>query len=96
MKRIRTRPIAPHIHTLSCGKVYEHLCANMDEKLDSAECRRIKAHIKGCPNCTALLDSLKKTVYLYKKCPTPKLPARSRNELFAVIRLKRAPKREAP
>lgn len=95
MKRIRTRTITPHVHTLSCGKVYEHLCANMDEKLDSAECRRIKAHIKGCSNCTALLDSLKKTIYLYKKCPTPKLPQRSRKELFAVIRLKSTVKRSS-
>lgn len=76
-----------HVHTLSCGKVYEHLCENMDAKLDSASCRRIKAHIKGCTNCAALLDSLKKTVFLYKKYPAPELPSRSRQKLFAVIKL---------
>ncbi len=76
-----------HIHTLSCGKVYEHLCDNLDSQLDSESCRRIKAHIKGCKNCSALLDSLKKTVTLYKVHPAPKLPGKCRQELFAVIKL---------
>ncbi|MFA6455919.1 MAG: zf-HC2 domain-containing protein [Bacteroidota bacterium] len=84
-----------HIHTLSCGKVYEHLCDNIDSKLDSESCRRIKAHIKGCTNCSALLDSLKKTVYLYKKYPAPKLPEQSRKKLFAVIHLEKTKKRSA-
>jgi len=84
-----------HVHTLSCGKVYEHLCDNLDSKLDSEACRRIKAHIKGCKNCSALLDSLKKTVYLYKKYPAPELPEKSRKKLFAVIRLDKSKNRAA-
>lgn len=84
-----------HVHSLSCGKVYEHLCENLDSKLDSESCRRIKAHIKGCKNCTALLDSLKKTVFLYKKYPAPELPDNCRNKLFAVIQLEKNKKRPA-
>ncbi|MFA5834421.1 MAG: zf-HC2 domain-containing protein [Bacteroidota bacterium] len=87
--------IKKHIHTLSCGKVYEHLCDNLDAKLDSESCRRIKAHIKGCKNCSALLDSLKKTVYLYKQYPAPALPEQSRKKLFAVIHMEKAKKRPA-
>ncbi|MFZ4619472.1 MAG: anti-sigma factor family protein [Bacteroidota bacterium] len=77
----------PHVHTLSCGKVYEHLCDNLDSQLDSEECRRIKEHLKDCKNCSALLDSMKKTVTLYKSYPAPKLPGKCRQELFAVIKL---------
>jgi len=83
-----------HIHTLSCSKVYEHLCDNLDSKLDSESCRKIKAHIKGCKNCSALLDSLKKTVFLYRSYPAPILPAKAKKDLFAVIRLdKKYPKK---
>lgn len=92
MKQIRTIATT-HIHTLSCGKVYEHLCENLDAKLDSESCRRIKEHIEGCENCSALLDSLKKTVYLYKRYPCPQLPSGSRKKLLSVIRLERAKKR---
>lgn len=74
-----------HIHTLSCAEIYTHLCDNLDSKLDSESCRRIKAHIAECKNCTALLDSLKKTIYLYRKYPAPKLPASAKKDLFAVI-----------
>ena len=75
-----------HTHSLSCSEVYDHLCDNLDEKLNSESCRQIKAHIADCENCTALLDSLKKTVYLYRHYPTPKLPKKIKKELFAVIR----------
>jgi predicted anti-sigma-YlaC factor YlaD len=92
MKRTHTHT-AKHVHTLSCGKVYEHLCDNLDSQLDSAACRRIKAHIKGCTNCSALLDSLKKTVYLYRNYPAPQLPDKTRKELFAVISLDSEKKR---
>lgn len=81
-----------HIHTLSCSKVYEHLCENLDERLDSESCRKIKAHIGGCKNCSALLDSLKKTIFLYKRYPAPQLPKQSRKKLFAVIRLNKLKK----
>lgn len=75
-----------HTHLLSCAEIYTHLCDNLDARLDSDECRKIKAHIAECENCTALLDSLKKTVFLYRKYPTPKLSAKAKAELFAVIR----------
>jgi len=84
-----------HIHTLACSKVYEHLCENLDSKLDSDSCRRIKAHIEGCRNCSALLDSLKKTVYLYRQYPAPAIPEQSLEKLFAVIQLTKSKKRRS-
>ncbi len=81
-----------HFHTLSCARVYEHLCENLDSKLDSESCRRIKAHMKECSDCSALLDSLKKTVYLYKQYPSPSLTSQTRKKLFAVIQLERRKK----
>jgi hypothetical protein len=76
-----------HIHTVSHKDIYKHLCENLDSKLSSEECRRIREHIEGCDNCTALLDSLKKTVYLYKEMPMPSLPKQLDKKLFAVIKL---------
>jgi hypothetical protein len=82
MKRMNTRS---HIHSFSCSKVYEHLCVNLDSKLDSKSCEQIKAHIEGCSNCTALLDSLKKTVSLYKRYPSPRLSQQCREKFFAIL-----------
>ena len=92
MKHLHSH-IQKHIHTLSCGDVYEHLCDNLDSKLDSESCRRIKAHMQGCKNCSAMLDSLKKTIHLYKQYPAPVLPEKTRKKLFAVIQMKKTKKR---
>ena len=67
--------------------MYRHLCENLDSKLNSEECRRIREHIESCDNCHALLDSLKKTVSLYKQMPAPSLQKQLEQELFAVIQL---------
>ena len=76
-----------HKHTVSHKDIYKHLCENLDSKLSSKECRRIREHIESCDNCTALLDSLKKTIYLYKEMSMPSLPKQLDKKLFAVIHL---------
>jgi predicted anti-sigma-YlaC factor YlaD len=76
-----------HRHTLACREIYRHICENLDTDLESEQCREIREHIGKCDNCTAYLDSLKKTVYLYRTYPTPHVPARSRRKLIAKISL---------
>src|SRR3990172_1295834 len=76
-----------HTHSGLCRDMYRHLCENLDSKLNSEECKRIREHIESCENCHALLDTLKKTVYLYKEMPMPSLPKRLEREVFAVIQL---------
>ena len=74
-----------HRHTLSCRSVYKHICENLDANIDSAKCRQIREHIEECENCTAYLDSLKKTVYLYRAYPTPHVSTKAHKELIAKI-----------
>lgn len=76
-----------HIHIASHKEIYKHLCENLDSKLNSEECRRLREHIESCDNCTALLDSLKKTVYLYKEMPIPSMPKRLEKQLLSIIQL---------
>ncbi|MDE3056663.1 MAG: zf-HC2 domain-containing protein [Bacteroidota bacterium] len=82
----KTRTVHRH-HSLHCADVFSHICENLDADLDSPQCREIKRHIAGCPDCTALLDSLKKTVYLYRTVPIPTIPASSRRKLYSVLSL---------
>lgn len=74
--------------TMQCPEVLEHICEELDVKMSSAKCREIKKHLEGCPNCTAYLDSLKKTIKLYKTYPGKKVPQKARKELYAVLNLK--------
>lgn len=70
---------------MKCSDVYLYICTNLDQNLNSARCRRIKKHIAGCPDCSAYLDSLRKTVSLYRAYPTPRVPPSVHRRLFKVI-----------
>jgi predicted anti-sigma-YlaC factor YlaD len=73
---------------LRCKDIAQHVCEHLDEGMHSPKCKEILKHLKSCPNCTAYLDSMKKTVRLYRTYPDPKLPARCRKQLFAVLKFK--------
>jgi predicted anti-sigma-YlaC factor YlaD len=74
---------------LTCKEIAKHICGELDDKLDSPRCHKIKEHLAKCPNCTAYLDSLKKTIRLYRGYSNPKLSNTCRKELFSVLKLKR-------
>ncbi len=71
-----------------CADVAKHLCGDLDERINSRACRALKKHLEHCPNCTAYLDSLKKTITLYREYPVPRLPSSRRKELMAVLKLR--------
>jgi hypothetical protein len=71
---------------MKCEQVYLHICDNLDQKIDSPQCRQIKQHLEACPDCQAYLDSLKKTVALYRALPVPKMSKQAHRKLFATIR----------
>jgi hypothetical protein len=77
-----------NLKKIDCLDVAKYVCGDLDEHLDSPECRAIKKHLKSCPNCTAYLDSLKKTVLIYQHAPNPRFPKRSRTKLFAALKIK--------
>jgi predicted anti-sigma-YlaC factor YlaD len=80
--------------TLKCKEVFRHICDNLDADLDSPQCRGIKKHLDRCPSCTAYLDSLKKTVSLYREYPEPRLPKKTHHKLIATLKV-RLPSLEA-
>ncbi len=66
-----------------CTQALKYICDNLDAKMDSPRCQEILAHLEECPDCTAYLDSLKKTVILYRRAsasPVPKDVHRLLNE----------------
>lgn len=71
-----------------CSDVLDHICEELDTKLTTAKCRELKRHLAKCPNCTAYLDSLKKTITLYSSVPPKRPTAEARKQLFAVLNIK--------
>jgi anti-sigma factor RsiW len=65
--------------------MYRHLCENLDQDLDSPKCREIRRHLDACPECQAYLDSLKKTITLYRMLPTPSVSPTLHRKLIRVL-----------
>ncbi len=52
---------------LNCGALLASLSKYVDGVLGDALCKEIENHIADCDNCRVVVDTLKKTIYLYHK-----------------------------
>ncbi len=74
---------------MPCPEILERICTELKENIDSPICQDLKKHLDDCPDCRAYVDSLKKTVYLYRQLPDEALPEDVQNRLFRVLKLDR-------
>lgn len=69
----------------------EHLLGDLSDFLDgeaSAElCAEIEAHMTGCEDCRVVVDTLGKTIVLYRTLPQPDLPSGVRQRLYKALDL---------
>ncbi len=72
---------------VKCTAVFRYICDNLDQNLDSPQCRAIKRHLDQCEDCTAYLDSLKKTIRLYRAYPDPRVPGEAHKKLYRELSL---------
>jgi anti-sigma factor RsiW len=76
--------------TVSHKIMFRHLCENLDQRLDSPECRAIRKHLADCPECLTFLGTLKSTVALFRRYAAPPMSAASRKKLYAAVRAAKA------
>lgn len=69
----------------SAKKIHEkflrYICENLDQQVDSRECREVRKHLADCPECMEYLSSLRATVDLYRRYTPPPLPAAAKARL---------------
>jgi RNA polymerase sigma-70 factor (ECF subfamily) len=68
-----------------------HLLADLSEYLDGEAsdeiCAEIEGHMAGCEDCRAVIDTLTKTIMLYRTMPQPDLPDGMRQRLYKSLDL---------
>jgi anti-sigma factor RsiW len=64
-----------------------HLSDYIDGELEAAICARLEAHLAECPDCRVMLDTVRKTIILYRSQTTHELPADVHDRLFRVLKL---------
>jgi hypothetical protein len=73
--------------SVKCKEVFNYICDNLDERIDSAQCSEIRGHLDRCPNCKAYLDSLRKTILLYQVYPQSRIHRTTRERLHSVLKI---------
>ena len=67
----------------NCRHLLGSLSEFVDGTLEDELCAEIQRHMQGCENCRIVVDSLKKTIYLYQVAKEPAVvPEEVRERLY--------------
>ncbi len=72
-----------------CRRWLDAIALYVDGDLEADLCRALEAHLRACPDCRVLVDTVRQTVYLYRAATREpvSLPADVHRRLFARLPL---------
>lgn len=89
---IKTKRLAGRGH---CLRMLAVLSDYLDRKARKCICQQVERHLKECPDCRLYLDTMRKTVVLYRSLGDEKVPPDVTQRLFRTIRLEETRSRKA-
>jgi hypothetical protein len=86
---IASRLLAPRWgdKTMYCKEMLGSLSDYIDGDLEAQLCAEIEQHMAGCGNCRVVVDTLSKTVSLYREYGHEPVPPEAKDRLYAVLKL---------
>ncbi|GAB4503509.1 MAG: hypothetical protein Fur0043_05010 [Anaerolineales bacterium] len=75
------------IREMNCKSLLASLSEYVDGAAQEELCREIERHMAECENCRVVVDTLKKTIFLYQTTAEADLPAVVRERLFMRLNL---------
>jgi anti-sigma factor RsiW len=80
--------MSEHVHTPQCKQLLGNLSEFIDGELQAELCAELEQHLEGCDNCRIVVNTLRKTIELYKLTNEPvELPYAVRDRLFSKLNL---------
>jgi anti-sigma factor RsiW len=70
-----------------CPEILADLADYIDGSASETLCAEIERHLADCPDCTAVVNTTRKMVLLYRNAPPPDLPPAVRARLHKILRL---------
>lgn len=70
-----------------CQHLLGELSAYLDGEASADLCAEIERHLAGCADCRVVVDTLRKTVSLYRNLPRPSLAEGARERLYQSLEL---------
>jgi anti-sigma factor RsiW len=73
----------------TCKSLLGYLSDYVDGDLSEELCREIENHAAGCQDCRVVVDTLRKTISLYREAAagSAEIPGETREKLFKVLNL---------
>lgn len=71
----------------TCQELLGELSDYVDGELEAALCAELEAHLAGCPDCRVMVDTLRKTIVLYRRQARADLPSDVQARLYKVLKL---------
>jgi predicted anti-sigma-YlaC factor YlaD len=78
--------MSEHDHE-ECRALLGSLSLYLDGEAEEALCREIERHMSQCENCRVVVDTLAKTVSLYREHGHTRLPDDAKKRLFVALDL---------
>ena len=75
-----------HEHS-TCSELFGQLSDYIDGDLEAAVCAELEAHLAACPDCRVMVDTVRKTIYLYRSEAPQELPPDVEERLYRVLNL---------
>lgn len=70
-----------------CNHLLDELSDYLDGEATTAVCAEIERHLSDCEDCRVVVDTLQKTVLLYRDLPQPQLTEDMRQRLYHRLNL---------
>lgn len=77
-----------HIHQSACREMLDQLSDFIDGELETALCAELETHLADCPDCRVMVDTMRRTIVLYRSQAPADLPAAVKDRLYRVLKLK--------
>lgn len=73
----------------NCQTMLAYLSDYVDGELNKELCSQLETHLAQCPDCSIVVDTLKKTIYLYQNNSnsTEQIPDDVRERLYKCLNL---------
>lgn len=71
----------------ACKDLLGQLSDYIEGELAEELCRELERHLASCENCRVVVNTLEKTVALYRSLPAPEMPDEAQDRLFKVLKL---------
>ncbi len=75
------------MHHDNCRNMLGDLSDFLDGEASEELCAEIERHMAGCEECRIVVDTLKKTVLLYRDLPRPEMSTEARQRLYQSLDL---------